>query len=185
MVQNFVNGTNHSTILRTGLINVNTAPHQVMTALFYGITPTSDRRFTNSQISSPIAEQLATFLEEHRPYEKLSDLAIITPFFVNANTYEPPLATNVTGDNPPRAAVFDRAREEAFGKMISLCTVQSRAFRVYLLGQSLDPLGKPNGEAMMEATIALLPNDQDINTDTMSSSVLTLTPMVNNMRWLQ
>ncbi|MFI0348202.1 MAG: hypothetical protein ACH346_05470 [Chthoniobacterales bacterium] len=185
MVQNYVNGTNRSTIWHTGLININTAPHEVLTALFYGITPTSDPRFTNSTISLRMAEQLATFVQEHRPYEKLSDLEIITPLLANADTYEPLLAVNVTEDSLPLAAVVDRAREEAFGKMISLCTVQSRAFRVYILGQSLDLLGKPTGEAMLEATIALLADDRSIKSDKTSLSRFRLIPTLHNIRWLE
>ena len=185
IVQNFTQGTNCSTIWRTGLININTAPHQVLTALFYGITPSSDRRFTNSTISSTVAEELATFVEEHRPYEKLSDLAIITPFLANANTYAPSLGSNITGDSPPLAAVFDRAREEAFGKMISLCTVQSRAFRIYIIGQSLTPLGKKNGESMMEAIISLLPDDRHIKNGKISLPKSQLIPITHNRRWLE
>lgn len=175
-----------STIWRKGLININTASHEVLTALFYGITPTSDARFTNSSISTEKAEELATFLEEHRPYEKLSDLYVITPFLANAMTYIPSLSINVPGENS--AAVFDRAREEGFAKMISLCTVQSRAFRVYILGQSLNATGKPLGEAMLEASVVLLPQKKET---AVGASVYKtkerarLVPVVQRREWIR
>ncbi len=177
-----------ATCWRQGLININTAPHEVLATLFYGITPTSDQRFTNSTITTATAEELSTFLEQHRPYEKLSDLAILTPLLANATTYTPSLSINVSGENPPLAAVFDRAREEGFGKMISLCTVQSRAFRAYILGQSLTSSGKPVGEALLEASIVLLPskNQHPIegNSNKDSSDAL-LIPVVQKREWLR
>lgn len=169
-----------STTWRQGLININTAPHAVLTALFYGISPTSDRRFTNSVISVSTAEELATFVEEHRPYEKLSDLRVITPLLANATTYTPPLSMNVFSDGPPLAAVFDRARQEGLGKVLSLCTVQSRAFRVYVLGESLNAHGKPTGQALLEASIVLLPQEkkcEDPDTE--------LLPVVQKKEWLR
>lgn len=178
-----------STTWRKGLININTAPHEVLTALFYGITPTSDTRFTNSTITAATAEELATFLEEHRPYEKLSDLYIITPFLANATTYTPSLSVNVPGENA--AAVFDRAREEGFAKMISLCTVQSRAFRVYVIGQSLNAAGKPLGEALLEASVVLLPEKKESALEASSHEVgeteggSLLVPVVQKREWLR
>jgi len=169
-----------STIWRLGLINVNTASHAVLAALFYDISPASDQRFTNSCISAASAEQLATFIEKHRPYEKLSDLRIITPLLANASTYTPPLATNVVCEGLPLAAVFDRAREEGFGKMISLCTVQSRSFRIFVLGQSLNALGKPSGEALLETTIALLPKTKVSNNNERENQ---LKPVIQVKKW--
>ncbi len=156
---------------KKGLININTAPHAVMTALFYGITPTSDQRFLHSQIQLEAAEHLATLTEEHRPYEKISDLHILTSLLANAETYSPPLGSNLSSG---LAAVFDRAREEGFGKMISLCTIHSRAFRLLILGQSLDRYGKSNAETTMEAIIVLSSSDSKKN----------LVPVVKEIKWL-
>lgn len=173
-----------STIWRDGLINVNTAPHEVLTTLFAGITPTSDQRFTNSSITPATAEELATYLEEHRPYEKLSDLAILTPFLASATTYTPSLSTNISGENV--AAVFDRAREEGLGKMISLCAVQSRAFRVYILGQSLNAFGRPLSEALLEASIVLLPQKKPATTEAHPGGFSEiLVPVIQKREWLR
>lgn len=138
---------------KRGLININTAPHEILTAIFYGITPTSDQRFLHSKIQLDAAERLATLLEEHRPYEKISDLRLLTPLLANAETYSPTLSFNVTSENVPLAAVFDRAREEGFAKMISLCTIYSHTFRIFILGQALDRYGNCSAESMMEAIL--------------------------------
>ncbi len=144
-------------IFRKGLININTAPHPILTALFYGITPTSDQHFLHSKIQLQAAEQLADLVESHRPYEKISDLRLLTPLLANAETYSPALGSNISSENIPLAAVFDRAREEGFGKFISLCTIRSYTFRVFILGQALDHHGNCASEAMMEATIEFSP----------------------------
>ena len=141
-----------------GRINANTASHAVLTTLFSGIKVTSDRRFTNSSIGAKAADDLASFLEEHRPYEKLSDLAVLTTNLVNANTYTPPLSGNVPGSSPQVADVFDRAREEAFGKVIGHCVVQTRTFRIHVIGESLDRRGKTIGRSLMQGLIRLAPD---------------------------
>jgi hypothetical protein len=141
-----------------GRINVNTASHAVLTTLFSGIKVTSDRRFTNSSIGAKAANDLASFLEEHRPYNKLSDLSVLTTNLVNANTYTPPLCWNVPGSSPQVADVFDRAREEAFGKVIGHCVVQTRTFRIYVIGESLDRKGKTTGRSLMQGLIRLTPD---------------------------
>lgn len=159
---------------KIGLINVNTAPHAILTALFYGITPTSDQRFLHSKLQLQAAERLATLLEEHRPYEKISDLRILTPPLANAETYSPSLGSNVFSSGVPLAAVFDRAREEGFGKMISLCTIHSRSFRLFILGQTLDRHGACSGESMIEAVVTLPLADLKQNA----------TPVVQEIKWL-
>ena len=143
-----------------GRININTAPHPVLTALFSGISVSSDRRFTNSIIGAKAADALATLLEEHRPYSRLSDLSILTTNLVNAETYTPPLSQNVIGSSPPSADIFDRAREEALGKIAGHCILQTRVFHLYVLGESLDRRGKPTGQSLMEGTVRLKPDSK-------------------------
>ena len=159
---------------KTGLINVNTAPHEILTALFYGITPTADRRFLHSKLQLQSAERLATLLEEARPYEKISDLRILTPLLANAETYSPSLGSNIISSGIPLASVFDRAREEGFGKMISLCTLHSHAFRLFVLGQKLDRHGVCTGESMIE-TVIILPS---------SDSKQNMMPIAQEIKWL-
>jgi len=141
-----------------GRINVNTAPHAVLTALFSGITVASDRRFTNCVIPSTSAGDLATEVEKHRPYNRLSDLGVITPKLADASSYLPPLSRNVLGSSPPLADVFDRAREEAFGKIIGHCSVQTRVFRAFILGEALERSGKTSARALIECLVKLTPD---------------------------
>lgn len=141
-----------------GRINVNTAPHEILEALFTGVAVTSDRRFTKCVISSKSAGQLATLLEKNRPYSRLSDLRIMTTNLVNAETYLPLLSRNVPGISPPIADVFDRAREEAFGRIIGHCTVQTRSFRIVVLGEALDRAGKTSAQSCMEGILHLSPD---------------------------
>lgn len=141
-----------------GRININTAPHPVLTALFSGIAVTSDRRFTNSIIGTKSADTLATLIEDHRPYSRLSDLSILTTNLVNAETYTPSLAQNIIGSSPPIADVFDRAREEALGKILGHCVFQTRVFHLYVLGESLDRKGLTTGRSLMEGIVRLKPD---------------------------
>lgn len=141
-----------------GRINVNTAGHSVLQMLFLGVGAVSDRRFPYSVIGESSADHLATLLELNRPYEKLSDLRVLTPALVDAATYTPQLARNISGISPPTADVFDRAREEAFARVIGHCAVQTRVFHVYAVGESLDAKGKPAGRALADAVIRLEPD---------------------------
>jgi len=141
-----------------GRINVNTASHSVLTSLFYGVGVSSDQRFTNSRISVHAADDLASVVETNRPYQRLSDLYPLTTNLVNAQTYTPYLARNIPGSSPPAAAVFDRAREEAFGKIIGHCILQTRVFHLYVIGEALDQKGKIRGRSLVEGLLRLEPD---------------------------
>jgi len=141
-----------------GRININTAPHPVLTALFNGITVCSDSRYTNATITPLGADKLATLLEENRPYSRLSDLRLLTPELCNADTFSPPLGKNVPGIHPEVADVFDRAREEAFGKIIGHCTLQTRVFHLFVIGESLDRPNHTASRVILEALLRLAPD---------------------------
>lgn len=154
-----------------GKINVNTAPTEVLEALFVEISPTSDGGVPVSFISLLNATSLAQAVITNRPYNKLSDLYKITSALSTATNYIPalPSYTTATGTN---LAIMDRAREETFGKIIELTSVQSRAFRVYVIGQALDLTGKSKAQAVAEAVIT-------VSTDTNGSPHINL----GNWRW--
>ena len=141
-----------------GRINVNTASHPVLLSLFAGITVNSDARYSNRVIGTKAAENLASILEASRPFSKLSDLCVLTTNLVNANTYTPTLSTNVPRNTPPAAAVFDRAREEAFGKVIGHCILQSRVFHLYVIGEALDQKGRTTARSLVEELLRLEPD---------------------------
>lgn len=155
-----------------GRINVNTAPHSVLQLLFLGVGAVSDRRYPDSVIGERSADHLASLLQEHRPYEKLSDLRILTPALVDAATYSPLLSRNIPGITPPVADVFDRAREEAFARIIGHCAVQTRVFHIHAIGESLDAKGRTVGRAMVEAVIRLVPDASG-----------RLVPNLHELRW--
>ena len=155
-----------------GRINVNTASHEVLTALFTGVAVASDQRFTNSVLRAGIADHLATMIEERRPFDRLSDLGFLTTELVNADSYLPALSRNAPGSSPPTAEVFDRAREEAFAKIIGHCAVQSRSFRIVAVGQALDRAGKPASTSVMEGIIRLAPDARG-----------RLRPSLHDVRW--
>jgi len=144
----------------------------VLTSLFTGVAVTSDRRFTNSTLSAKVIEEMATLLEEHRPYSRLSDLSLLTKNLVNADSYIPRLSENIVGSTPPIANVFDRAREEAFGKIIGHCAVQSRTFRIYVIGESLDHAGRTSARSVLEGIIHLNPDSSG-----------TLVPSLHDTSW--
>jgi len=159
-----------------GRVNVNTAPQSVLEALFYNISPTSDAAFTNSVISAVNASNLANTIITNRPYDKLSDLHKITAALANATNFTPNLSVNVASNAnapAPFAGVFDRAREETFGKMIQLATVQSRSFRIYVVGEALNPVtGKREGRSALEAIVSIRKN-----------SLGQLEPYITYTRW--
>ena len=155
-----------------GRINVNTAPHSVLTALFTGLAVTSDRRFTNSTLSAASVEKLAAMLENQRPFSRLSDLRLLTTDLVNAESYTPPLGRNVPGSSPPVADVFDRAREEAFGKVIGHCVLQTRTFRLHVIGESVTTKGKTSSRTLLECLIRLIPDDSG-----------NLIPSIHDLHW--
>ena len=109
-------------------------------------------------IGTNAADQLATLLERNRPYGRLSDLRILTPSLCRADTFTPPLSKNIPGISPAVADVFDRAREEAFGKVIGHCTVQSRTFRLVVVGESLNPSGKTTGRSILDTLVRMTPD---------------------------
>jgi len=174
-----VNSTNSVSALyptTRGRININTAPRPVLEALFYNISPTSDSAHSNSVITIANATTIANALIANRPYNKLSDLYKITSYLANSTNFTPSLSVNVPASaNSPDslAGVFDRAREETFAKMVEFATVQSRAFRIFVVGESLHPVtGKKESLAAAEAILTI---QQD------SSGALI--PEIQYMRW--
>jgi hypothetical protein len=135
--------------------------------LFFDIATRADAGVTSALITATNASTLAAATISNRPYSRLSDLHKITATLVNATNHTPPLLVNVTAGTLTNASsVLDRAREEVFGKIVELATVQSRAFRVYVVGESLGPRQKPLGRAALEAVVALPVDLAPTNTPT-------------------
>jgi len=151
---------------------VNTASHAVLTALFTGVSVTSDRRFPDCTLGAVAADRLASLIEQHRPFNRLSEPGI---------AHHQPRQRGILSPGPfperprqlaPAADVFDRAREEAFAKIIGHCSVQSRSFRIAAVGQALDPAGRPASTSVMEGIIRLAPDARG-----------RLVPSLHDVRW--
>jgi type II secretory pathway component PulK len=149
-----------------GRININTAPREVLMALFYNIQAGLDEGgYSGGTPPTITAAAAATFADEvirerekmtagHGPFRKDSDLRRILPLFFNTSNYQPALGAGV-GSGGTDPGVMDRAREEAFAKMVNLVTTQSRAFRIVTVGQALTPAGGVASAVRQETLVEL------------------------------
>lgn len=141
-----------------GRVNINTAPLEVIEALFLNIRIASDPSADGATIGQAHAAFLANRLITNRPYSRLSDLSRILPDIATGSNYSPAIAQQ-TGGGTTNLDLMDRAREEVFGKFVETATIQSRAFRVFVLGQALDPrTGKVLSQSLLDSVIALDPS---------------------------
>jgi hypothetical protein len=164
-----------------GRINPNTAPIEVLTALFSGIQLKSDTGMLggNRKLAQDAATRLAQAVINNRPYSALSDLHrqnnpsldnpkdVLPTLLSQFDLYDPKLspATTPTLPSTPQPNVKDSVREEAFGKIIQHLAVQSRTYRVYVIGQSLTPQQSPNSTVILEAVIYLKHHEPINETD--------------------
>ena len=149
--------------LMFGRINVNTAPPEVLSAVFSGLQITSDAGLgSNNPVRAGASQGLITALITNRPYSRISDLQKAMSGFVDAGnfTWSGSVANAATnaGNPAPAMAAMDRAREELFTKSVNLLTTQSRAFRVYVIGQALGRRTNPVGQVALEASVLLEPS---------------------------
>jgi len=146
-----VNSTNSSGWpTSVGQININTAPPEVLAAVLSGIRVSSDSGITAASLTN--VGLVATNIATQRPFSKLSDLYKITQNFAAHTNYSPAFSLSVGGGTTNLAAV-DRVREETFGKFIQQVAVQSRTYRIVVLGETLDNQGKPRSRAALESTV--------------------------------
>lgn len=150
-----VNTTNQGIV---GRINPNTAPPEVLAASLAGIRTSSDTGIAPASLIN--LTNVANTIVTNRPYQSLADLYRVTPAFAAATNYNPAFTSSMGGGTTNLAAV-DRVREEVFGKWIQHLSVQSRAYRIYVVGQTLDKNQNPRGNAIIEATLYLKFNETD------------------------
>ncbi len=146
----------------SGRININTAPLEVLEALFYGLRIESDagqHGNVESKISKITTDGALTLSsgiiserEKHGSFRKLSDLYRILPLLNRADRFNPSLGVGPEKEAP---LVMDRAREECFGKICNLVTIQSRSYRIVATGQALDPAGRVCAQTFIEAIVSL------------------------------
>jgi len=147
-----------------GRINPNTASSNVLAAVFSGIQITSDPTLTNSSGGPTVLTNvpaMASNVIANRPYSCLSDLYKTMPIFDAYTNYYPNFTLNTSG----YLNVFNRVHQEAFGKWVQHLTVQSRAYRIYVIGQVLDSSQNPHGSVAMEVGIYLQYNPTELRYD--------------------
>lgn len=133
-----------------GQININTAPEEVLNAVLASITVTSDTGFGATTLTN--LSTISSSIIANRPYDRISDLAKITPEFAQATNYVPEFGVSIGGGTTNLAA-YDRAREETFGKFIQNITIQSRTYRIFVIGEALDAKGKARSRSIGEFII--------------------------------
>jgi len=151
-----------------GRINPNTASSNVLANVFSGIQITSDTGMSGGNRTLANPGYLAGQVISKRPYSSLSDLYQVMPLFDANTNYTPnfPMTTALNGFNwgagatvlsyyPSTLNVFNRVHQEAFGKLVQHLTVQSRSYRIYVIGQMLDNGQKPRGSVAMEVGVYL------------------------------
>ena len=107
---------------------------------------------------------MADAVISNRPYSRISDLYKAANAFVDGTNYNPPITNvTVTVSNAPAGtstnyvamAAMDRAREELFARTVNLFGTQSRAFRIYVIGEALDRATNPVSRVALEAAVQL------------------------------
>jgi hypothetical protein len=137
-----------------GKININTAPKEILEAIFHGITINSDPAANSASVTTTEASRIAQLIISNRPYNRISDLYRILPNIASGTNFSPVIPTQV-GGGTTNLALMDRAREEFFGKFVELTSTQSRAFRVFVIGQALDPrTGRVLSQSFIESSVA-------------------------------
>jgi hypothetical protein len=147
-----------------GRINANTAPEEVLAAVFEGLEISSDEALGAPKVDGrAIAQSIIT----NRPYSRLSDLNRATGAFANGDSFDPPvpnitvtISNAATSSNVNYTAMqaMDRGREELFARSANLFGTQSRAFRIFVIGEALDGASNALSRVGMEASLELQPS---------------------------
>ena len=127
-----------NTPIMRGRVNVNTAPPEVLSAVFEGVSISSDEGLPSAEV---VVTNIVDALVTNRPFSRISDLHKAIPAFANGTNFSPAITnatvTNTNATSPNVMAAMDRAREELFARTVNLLGTQSRAFRVYVGRPSL------------------------------------------------
>lgn len=132
-----------------GKFNVNTAPRDVLAAIFAGKGQDGDLAFTNSRMTTNAAYRLADSVTNSRPFFKLSDIHRIYSNALADTNFSPSLggsATNV-------AAIMDAGREQVLGSLLDLLDTRSQAFGFVVIGEALDSRGRTLSRAGLKGIL--------------------------------
>lgn len=135
-------------------LNVNTAPVDVLAALFYDLQPVSDEGVVaGSKISLEGANNIADAVVNGRPYYSASDMHRFLDELANKRANYSPEIAGIANSTTPN--MHDRAREELFRRAYNSLDTKSGAFRYYGLGRALDPAGNILSTVVLEAWVEL------------------------------
>lgn len=146
---NWTNAASGGWPVGVGKINPNTASPEVLMALLSGIRLQSDTGVSSAGLTN--LGTIATNIVNNRPYNKLSDLYKTVTNFSTAANYTPAFSS-LTGGGTTNLAALDRMREEGFAKLVQNLAVQSRTYRVIVIGETLDR-GKVRSRSAMESIV--------------------------------
>lgn len=146
---NWTNSSSGGWPVGVGRINPNTASPEVLMALLSGIRLQSDTGVNSAGLTN--LGTIATNIVTSRPYNKLSDLYKAVTNFSTATNYTPAFASS-TGGGTTNLAALDRMREEGFAKFVQNLAIQSRTYRVIVIGETLDR-GKVRSRSAMESIV--------------------------------
>ena len=146
---NWTNSTSGGWPVGIGKINPNTAPPEVLSAILSSITIRSDTGISTAVLTN--VGTIASNIVLNRPYEKLSDLHRVLTNFSTATNYHPAFGSSVGGGTTNLAAL-DRVREEAFAKFAENLAIQSRTYRIFVLGETLDR-GRVRSRSALETIV--------------------------------
>jgi len=141
------NSTSREFPVTMGQINVNTASKEVLEVVLASIAVTSDSGLGSASLTN--LPTISSNIIANRPYGRLSDLNKITTQFAQATNYTPAFGVSI-GGGTTNIAAYDRAREECFGKFVQNITIQSRTYRIFVIGEALDTQGKPSSRSIGE-----------------------------------
>jgi Tfp pilus assembly protein PilV len=156
-------------------INVNTAPREVLRALFAGVILRDDPArppFDPAKISilGDVFAEAIVNTRNQAPLRGLSDLNLVRRNPTAIRNYINPAATPAARDaepvfgsivayqaGAPPASWDDAGREELFRKVINLVTFQGKAFRIIVTGEALDNRGNILGRRTKEIHVEIRP----------------------------
>lgn len=148
-----------------GKININTAPRDVLAAIYYNLTLGSDEGLYAGDdppvISRQGAYEIADAIIAGRPFRSSADLHRIADQFTKPSVFQPAIPTRPDSNStagapkPPKIDAMDRAKEEIFRQAYEIFCYTSAAFKVVSLGLVSDQNGRNPAQATMEAIVEL------------------------------
>jgi hypothetical protein len=131
-------------------ININTAPREVLATVVSGLSQNADLAYTNSRLVPAAALAIADTIISNRPYLTKADFHKFTGALLKPTNFTPVLGINSSTNI---AALNDPGREQIFAGIVDLFDTKSQTFRIYTIGQTLNPKNQVLAEAIIESLV--------------------------------